>query len=164
MRQTLVAATVLAAVLSAAPTAMACAPLIATDPVTGETYGSGSPEWMRREQAAWRAGSDVVLVAQARAGRMLANSEIEFTLVPIVAVYDGAMPERDLLFRWDPGHTCNRFQLKVSDIVVVYADRDASVVAVILPEQLQDQPPAFGRLRRELARGIIGPRLDPAQP
>lgn len=155
MRPLLLAATVLIALVSATPTARACAPLIATDPVTGETFGSGSPEWSRREQATWRARSEVVLIAQLRAGRMLASNEIEFTLVPIVTVYGGALPESDLLFRWQPGNTCNRFALNIADFAIVYVSTDGSIVGVTVPDQLQDRPTDFPTLMRDTRRGII---------
>ena len=150
--------------LFGASAAQACAPLIATDPVTGQTYGSGSPEWLRREQADWRTRSETVLIAQARQGRMLASDEIEFTLVPIVSVYGETVPESDLLFRWNPGHTCNSFTLKLADRVVVYVGADGGIVGVTVPEQLQDRPPGFALRLREIARGIIGPRLRPPNP
>lgn len=145
-----------AAALSVAPAALACAPVTATDRATGETYSSGSPAWFRHEQADWRARSDVVLLAQARAGRMAPNNEIEFTLVPVAALYDGDLPATDLPYRWNPGHSCNTFALTIGDIVVVYANRDGTVVGLTVPEQQQDRTPEFRRRIREIRRGLIG--------
>lgn len=148
--------------LSAAP-AVACTPLIATDPETGETYTSGSNEWRRREQARWRAEADAVFIAQVREGRMVGGGEIEFTITPITTVYGGAVPEAMLLYRWNPGHTCNAFKLTLTDLVIVYADVDQigwGVVGLTVPDQLQDPPSDFRRALREIARGIIpGPAL-----
>lgn len=158
------ATTLCAGMLFGGSAAHACAPLIATDPVTGETYGSGSPEWLRREQTDWRTRSETVLIAQARQGRMLASDEIEFTLVPIVSVYGETVPEGDLLFRWNPGNTCNSFTLNIADRVVVYVGADGGIVGVTVPEQLQDRPPGLALRLREIARGIIGPRLSPPSP
>lgn len=160
----IVATTLCAGVLFGGSAAQACAPLIATDPSTGETYQSGSPEWLRREQAEWRSRSENVAIAQVRAGRMLASNDIEFTLVPIVSVYSGGLPESDLLFRWNPGNTCNAFTLNISDRVIVYVGADGGVVGVTVPEQLQDRPPGFGQRLREIARGLIGPRVSPTNP
>ncbi len=160
----LVATTLSAGVLFGASTAQACAPLIATDPVTGETYRSGSPEWLRREQAEWRTRSETVLIAQARQGRMLAGDEIEFALTPIVSVDGGALPASDLLFRWNPGNTCNSFTLNIADRVIVYVGVDGGIVGVTVPEQLQDRPPGFALRLREIARGLIGPRVRPPVP
>ena len=163
MRRTLLAATTMAAALSAAPVASACSPLTATDPVTRETYTSGSPEWLRREQAHWRTETDTVFIAQAREGRMVTSGEIEFRLTPIVSVYGGALPDSALLYRWRP-ETCNAFQLNLTDLVVVYADFQEpfgwSVVGLTVPDQLQDVPPDFRRQVRQLHRGAIaGPPL-----
>lgn len=157
MKPVLLAVAVLAAFVSATPMAKACTPVIATDPVTGETYQSGSAEWRRREQAGWRAQSATVLIAQARAGRMLTGDQIEFTLVPITSVYGGALSESDLRLRWSPGNTCNGFALTLADLVIAYVDADGALVGVTVPEQLQDRPPGFAQRLREIARGMIGP-------
>lgn len=163
MRQLILAGSTIAAALAFAAPALACAPLIATDPVTGQTYGSGSDEWKRREQATWRAGADTVFIAEVREGRMIEGGEIEFTLTPITSAYGGATPGAALLYRWNPGHTCNAFTLNLTDFVVVFADFDEvswSIVGLTIPDQLQDQPPDFQRTVREVHRRVIqGPPL-----
>ena len=165
MRPLLFAGAALAVALSVAPAAMACSERIITDPVTGETSISGSPEWLRRQQAGWRAEADAAFIAQAREARMVAGGEIEFLLVPIVTI-EGDPPPDDamLLYRWHPGNTCNRFQLNLRDLVVVYGDVEAplgwSVVGLTVPDQIQDAPPDFRRRVREVHRGVIpGPAL-----
>jgi hypothetical protein len=95
---------------------------------------------------------------------MVGGGEIEFTLTPITTVYGGAVPEAMLLYRWNPGHTCNAFKLNLTDLVIVYADVDQigwGVVGLTVPDQLQDQPSDFRRTLRGIARGIItGPSLS----
>ena len=165
MRRTLLAGAALAAALFAAPAALACAPLMATDRATGETYTSGSPEWLRREQAGWRAEADTVFIAQAREARMVQGGGIDFMLVPIVTVDGDPPPDNAMLvYRWHPGNTCNRFELNLTDLVVVYADVEEpfgwSVVGLTVPDQFQDPPPDFRRRVREVHRGVIpGPDL-----
>ena len=156
----LLATMLLAGALFGGSAVQACAPLVATDPVTGETYRSGSAEWLRREQAEWRMRSETVLIAQVREGRMLAGNAIEFTLTPIVSVYGGALPESDLRFRWNPGNTCNAFTLNIGDRVIAYVGAGGRIIGVTVPEQLQDRPPEFGRHLREIMRGLIGPRFS----
>ena len=165
MRRGILTGAALAAFLFAAPHALACAPLVATDRETGETWTSGSPEWLRREQAGWRAEADLIFIAQIREARMVSGGQIDFMLVPIVTV-DGHPPPDDamLVYRWHPGHTCNRFQLNLTDLVVVFADVEEpfgwSVVGLTVPDQLQDRPADFGRRVREVYRGLIpGPVL-----
>ena len=160
MRRALLIGTALVATLSAAPAALACTPVIFTDRETGETYTSDSPEWLRREQAGWSAEADLVFIAQVRESRMVTGGEIDFMLVPIVTV-DGHSPPDDamLAYRWHPGNTCNRFQLNLTDLVVVYADVEEpfgwSVVGLTVPDQLLDSPPDFPRRVREVRRGVI---------
>jgi hypothetical protein len=165
MRRGVLTGAALAASLFVAPHALACAPLLATDRETGESWTSGSPEWLRREQAGWRAEADLIFIAQIREARMVAGGEIDFTLVPIVTV-DGHPPPDDamLVYRWHPRHTCNAFELNLTDLVVVYADLEEpfgwSVVGLTVPDRLQDRPPDFGRRVREVHRGMIpGPAL-----
>ncbi|MBI2260228.1 MAG: hypothetical protein HYU62_00980 [Caulobacterales bacterium] len=164
MRRILLAAAAMVAALSAAAAASACTPVIFTDRETGETYSSGSPEWLRRQQADWRADADTVFIAQAREARMVAGGEIEFMLTPIASVYGGALPDTMLRYRWQPGNTCNPFLLNLTDLVVVYADVDEpfgwSVIGLTMPDQLQDPPADFRERVREVDRGIIrGPAL-----
>lgn len=160
MRRTLLAGALLTATLAAAPPALACSELIFTDRVTGETSITGTPEWLRGQQAGWRAEADFVFIAQIRAARMVAGGEIEFRLVPIVTV-DGDPPPDDatLAYRWHPGNTCNRFELSLTDLVVVYADIEEplgwSIVGLTVPDQLHDRPPDFGRRLRNVRRGVI---------
>lgn len=149
-----------AGVMVSAP-AFACAPLIATDPVTGQTYGSGSDEWKRREQDEWRARSEVVILAQVRVGQLVSGGDIRFTLTPIISVYGGDLPETDLTLLWAPGHTCNTFTLNLADTVVVYVGADDDIIGVTVPEQLQDRPPEFRMRLREIWRGLIGPPVRP---
>lgn len=165
MKAMQLAGAALAAVLSAAPAAMACTESIGADPVTGETTISGSPDWLRRQQAEWRAQADLALIAQIREARMVASGEIEFLIVPITTL-DGDSPPAGatLLYRWHPGNTCNRFQLNLRDLVVVYADADESlgwrVVGLTVPDQIQDAPPDFRRRLRNVYRGVVaGPPL-----
>lgn len=157
MKRGLFAAAILTAFISGAPVAEACAPWIATDPVTGETYRSGSPEWLRREQSGWGAGSSSTVVAQIRAARMVHGDELEFTLVPIAALDDHTVPDTELLFRWSPGNTCNPFPLAITDYVVVYAAMGAdgwSIVGMTTPDLLQDRPPGFTARMREIRRDV----------
>lgn len=155
MKRILLLTALAAGLLGSAPV-FACAPLMATDPVTGQTYGSGSDEWKRREQAEWRARSQVVILAQVQAGQVVSRGDIQFTLTPIVSVYGGDLPQTDLTLLWVPGHTCNTFTLNLADTVVVYVGADDGIVGVTVPEQLQDRPPEFGMRLREIARGLIG--------
>lgn len=160
----LLAAAILTGFVFGASPALACAPLIATDPTTGATYTSGSAEWLRREQAAWRARAAVVLIAQARSGRMVTRDRIEFTLVPIITVYGEPLPEHTLSYTWTVGNTCNVFTLGVGDNVIVYVDADGGIVGVTVPEQLQDRPPGLSGRLREIARGMIGPDFGHENP
>ena len=163
MRHALALAFLVAAVL-ASSAAQACSPVIHTDPATGETWASFSPESFRRQQAAWRAEADAVFIAQAREARMIAGGEVEFLLVPITGVDGGPVPDAMLLFRWNPGNTCNAFPLSLTDLVVVYADMDQfgwGVVGLTIPDQLQDAPDDFPQRVRDIRRGII---LGPALP
>lgn len=157
----ILSATAFAGVLLSASTALACSPVITTDPATSQTLSA--EEVMRRGQAVWRADSDIVFIAQVREGRMVQGGEIEFTLTPISTVYGGALPEAMLLYRWTPGHTCNAFTLNLSDLVVVFADVDQigwSIVGLTTPDRLQDRPAEFRRQVRDIHRGIIpGPAL-----
>jgi hypothetical protein len=165
MSRALQAAVAIIAALAAAPAAQACTPLIWTDQETGETYATGSPEHLRREQAAWRAEADAVFIVQAREARMVSEGRIDFLLVPIISL-DGRRPPDDamLVWRWDPGNTCNRFPVALADLLVAYADiedpRGWSVVGLTVPDQLQDPPPDFARRLRGIRRGAIpGPAL-----
>lgn len=158
MRRLLLASAAFAFGLLATSEARACSPWIATDAATGETWGSGSPEAYRREQAEWRARSDAVVIAQAHAGRMIDGRDVEFALAPRATVYGAPLPEGDLAFRWQPGNTCNSFELNLTDLVIVYAAQGPSgwtVVGVTVPGQLQDRPPGFSMLVRNVHRGLI---------
>ena len=155
-----IAGAVALCILFAGFEAVACTPRVATNPTTGESYDSGSPEALRRQQAGWRARSDHVFVAQVREARMVAGGEIDFMLFPIVTV-DGESPPDDALFvfRWNPGDTCNAFTLDLADLVVVYGDVERplgwSVVGLTIPDQLQDPPDGFRQRIRDIHRGII---------
>lgn len=151
-----VAATLCAGALLCVPEAQACTPLIAIDPVTGETYGSGSPEWWRREQAEWRARSNAVFLAQVSATRMLDQDQVAITLHPIYGLYGGAPAETPLTVTRRRGNTCNR-PLDLADIVVVYAARsgpDWSIVGFAALGELLDRPPGMPT-ERDFARGIF---------
>lgn len=145
------------ALLTAAP-ALACSPLLYTDPATGRAYGAESPEGLARRQADWRAGSEVVVLARIEAGRLSDLYQVDYTLTPIIPVYDGELPDRDLSIRWMPGHSCNRFNLGIGDTVVAFVGADGAVVGFTVPGQLQDRPPEFDRRLREIRRGLIGPK------
>ncbi len=144
--------------------ALACSPLISTDPTTGDTVSSGTPEWDRREQADWRARSGSVILAQVREGRVQPNGDIAFGLAPIASVYGGDLPEGELSLDWSPGNTCNRFTLNLGDIVVAYVGADHSLIGLIIPEQLQDRPPDFGARLRQVRRGDFGRERAAARP
>jgi hypothetical protein len=133
-----------------APAASACVAVTATDKETGETYTSGSPEWLRREQAEWRKRSSVVILAQAREGRMVGGNDVEFTLSPVATVYGGELPKGDFRIRWMPGNTCNRFQLTVSSAVIVFVGPDGGIIGHITPDLLQDRPPTLNAEMRKL--------------
>jgi len=141
--QKLLIATIAAAAFVASPTALACVAVIATDPQTGETYMSGSDEWLRREQAGWRAKSEVVVVAQAREGRMIDAHEVEFVLTPFATVYGGDLPQNNFRIRWRPGDSCNRLDLTVSSLLVVFVGTDGGVAGFTSPSLLQDRPADF---------------------
>ncbi len=142
MRKALIAATIAASLL-ASPTALACVPVVATDPQTGATYMSGSAEWLRRVQAGWREQSEVVVVAQAREGRMIDAHDVEFVLLPFATVYGGDLPNDTFRIRWHPGDTCNRLDLTVSSLLIVFVGTDGEVVGFTTPSMLQDRPADF---------------------
>ena len=153
----LIATTLCAGVLLCGSTAQACTALIATDPVTGETYSSSSPEGFRREQAGWRAQSDAVFLAQVSATRMLDQNQVIIILQPIYALYDSTPPEAALTLTRHRGNTCNRPPLALADVVVVYAARSDgawSIVGVAALEELQDRPTEMPT-QRDMARGIF---------
>ena len=151
---------IVAAGLLAAPPALACAPYTVTDPVTGETCGSHSAEALRREQLRWRDQAGTIFLARIRSGRMLPGDAVEFLLAPVAPLYGSVLPADDVPLVWEPGDTCNRFDLAIADTVVAFVDADGAVIGVAIPDELQDRPPDLNARLREIRRGLIGPDAE----
>lgn len=158
MRTTIIALAATTTALVFTSTAMACAPLLYRDQITGETYPADSPRGWAREQAELRARSDAVFIAQVSAGRLARDNQLIFTLTPISSVDGSTLPDAALVERRYWGQTCDDPLLAVGDYVIVYAGRDHGVWAVrglYSLDQLQDAPPEFRRRIREIHRGLI---------
>jgi hypothetical protein len=137
--------------LLAAP-AMACVPTIYTDPKTGETYASGSPEALRRAQEGWRQRAKVVVMAQARSGQMISSFDIDYTLAPFATVYGGDVPQTDFRIRWSPGSSCNSFEVGLGGVLILFVGADGEIVGFTDPKSLQDKPPTVDDELRNLRR------------
>ena len=142
------AATTVLAILALAAPASACLVEEFRDPATGETWTADSPRGLAIDQAALRARSNAVYVAQVSQLRLTGHFEIELTFTPVRTLYGGDLPDVSVLLRRNRNQICEH-PLALQDFVIVYADENEfgwGVVGLALPDQLQDRPAGYDRL------------------
>lgn len=148
--------------LSMGTAAAACPSVVPHPALPGETNAQLIARGQRMRQEQLRTEADAVFLAQVSEARMTAFLEADFTLTPILTLYDTA-PTSAVVMRSPVLPLSCGVQPELGRLYIVYADRSETgwrVNQLVRHEDLQDPPPGMPTAR-DVARGLYAGPNDP---